>query len=79
MKGSSLKKNLLSFLIITLGSAVFSFGFVWFFQPNDIASGGLTGLAQVSGRDNLEFEEKAKLDATPTIPVTAPLMAVNVP
>ena len=24
---------------------------------------GLTGLAQVSGRDNLEFEEKAKLDA----------------
>ncbi|MBQ4101562.1 MAG: sugar transferase, partial [Oscillospiraceae bacterium] len=24
---------------------------------------GITGLAQVNGRDNLEFREKAKLDA----------------
>ena len=47
MKETSLKKTLLSFLIITGGAAIFSVGFVWFFQPNDIASGGLTGIAQI--------------------------------
>lgn len=47
MKRHDLKKNILSFLIITLGAAVFAVGFVWFYQPNNIASGGLTGFAQI--------------------------------
>ena len=67
MKGSSLKKNLLSFLIITLGSAVFSFGFVWFFQPNDIASGGLTGIAQIINH------------LIPRFPVGTTLIVLNIP
>ena len=67
MKGSSLKKNLLSFLIITLGSAVFSAGFVWFFQPNDIASGGLTGIAQIINH------------LIPRFPVGTTLIVLNIP
>lgn len=47
MNKSSLKEHILSFLIITLGSAIYAVGFVWFYQPNEIASGGLTGFAQI--------------------------------
>ena len=47
MKGTPWKKTLISFLIITLGAAIYAVGFVWFFQPNEIASGGLTGIAQI--------------------------------
>lgn len=47
MNRHDLKKNVLSFLIITLGAAFFAIGFVWFYQPNNIASGGLTGFAQI--------------------------------
>lgn len=47
MNKHTLKDHLLSFLIITLGAAVFAVGFVWFYQPNEIASGGLTGFAQI--------------------------------
>lgn len=47
MKVTSWKKTFLSFLIITLGAAIYAVGFVWFFQPNEIASGGLTGIAQI--------------------------------
>ena len=67
MKGDSLKKNLLSFLIITLGAAVFAVGFVWFFQPNDIASGGLTGLAQIINH------------LIPAFPVGITLIVLNIP
>ena len=47
MNKSTVKQHILSFLIITLGSAIFAVGFSWFFQPNAIASGGLTGFAQI--------------------------------
>jgi len=40
-------EHLKSFLIITLGAVIFAVGFVWFYQPNNIASGGLTGFAQI--------------------------------
>lgn len=67
MKRTSFKKTLLSFLIITLGSAIFSVGFVWFFQPNEIASGGLTGIAQIVNH------------LIPAFPVGITLIVLNVP
>lgn len=67
MEQKDLKKQLLSFLIITLGSAIFALGFVWFFQPNDIASGGLTGLAQVVNH------------LFPFLPVGATVIVLNIP
>jgi len=36
-----------SYGIITLGSVIFALAFDWFFEPNQIGMGGLTGLAQV--------------------------------
>lgn len=42
-----IKKTLKSYGIIFLGSVIFSLAFDWFFEPNQIGMGGLTGLAQV--------------------------------
>ena len=47
MNPSKVKKQVLSFIIITLASAVYALGFVWCFEPNGIAFGGITGLAQI--------------------------------
>lgn len=47
MKKTNIKEQIISFAIITLGAAFFAVGFSWFFQPNGIASGGLTGFAQI--------------------------------
>lgn len=58
---------MISFLIITLGAAFFAVGFVWFYQPNDIASGGLTGLAQLINH------------IFPFIPVGATVIVLNIP
>lgn len=40
-------KKLKSYAWITLGCVVFSLSFDWFFAPNGVAMGGITGLAQV--------------------------------
>lgn len=42
-----MKKHLKSYGIITLGSMLFALSFDWFFAPNQVAMGGVTGLAQV--------------------------------
>lgn len=42
-----MKKYLKSYGIIALGCLVFALSFDWFFAPNQIAMGGLTGLAQI--------------------------------
>lgn len=42
-----MKKHLKSYGIIVLGCLVFALSFDWFFAPNQIAMGGLTGLAQI--------------------------------
>lgn len=42
-----MKQFLKSYTIIALGSLAFALGFDWFFAPNQIAMGGVTGLAQV--------------------------------
>ena len=64
---ASMKKSLFSFLIITLGSACYSLGFVWCYAPNGIAFGGVTGIAQIL---NFLF---------PALPIGATVIALNVP
>ncbi len=41
------KDNVKDFLLITIGVVLVAVGVVYFFQPNDIAAGGVTGLAIV--------------------------------
>ena len=67
MNKSTVKQHILSFLIITLGSAIFAVGFSWFFQPNAIASGGLTGFAQIIHH------------LFPAIPVGVSVIVLNIP
>lgn len=42
-----MKRFLKSYSIITLGSLVFALAFDWFYAPNQVAMGGVTGIAQV--------------------------------
>lgn len=67
MKTDRLKKTLLSVLLITLGSAIYAFGFVCFYQPNAMASGGVTGIAQIIHH------------LFPVIPVGITVIVLNVP
>ena len=67
MNQKNFLKQLRSFLIITLGAAFFAVGFVWFYQPNDIASGGLTGFAQIINH------------IFPHIPVGVTVIVLNIP
>lgn len=61
------KKQIRSFLIITLGAAVYAVGFVWCYHPNAMASGGVTGLAQI-----VHF-------LVPAIPVGVTVIVFNIP
>lgn len=47
MKKSIIKNITKDYLLITLGCAVYSLAFVVFFQTNELAMGGFTGLSQV--------------------------------
>ena len=67
MKNTKIKEQILSFLIITLGAAFFAVGFSWFFQPNNIASGGLTGFAQIIHH------------IFPAVPVGTTVIILNIP
>ena len=67
MNKSSIKSQVISVLIITLGAAIYALGFVWCYQPNDIASGGLTGLAQMINH------------LIPVLPVGVMLIVMNIP
>lgn len=67
MKFEALKKHLISFLIITLGSAIYALSFVWCYQPNNIAFGGLTGIAQIINH------------FIPIIPVGVTIIVLNAP
>lgn len=64
---ANIKKALISFLLITLGSAVYSLGFVWCYAPNGIAFGGVTGIAQI-----LNY-------LIPALPVGITVMVMNIP
>ena len=48
MKPKSKAFNLVwSYFMITLASAIYAVGFNWFYVPNDIALGGITGVGQI--------------------------------
>ena len=48
MKPKSKVFNLVwSYFMITLASAIYAVGFNWFYVPNDIAFGGITGVGQI--------------------------------
>lgn len=67
MNPKNIKKQLFSFLVITLGSAIYALGFVWCYQPNSIPSGGVTGLAQIIHH------------LVPAVPVGAMVIVFNIP
>ena len=51
-----------SYFIIALGSVIYALGFDLFYAPNDVALGGITGLAQVNGRNAISWEQKFAYD-----------------
>ena len=62
-----MKEKLKSYGIIALGSVLFGLAFDWFFDPNQVAMGGITGLAQVINA------------LLPGIPVGVLTIVLNVP
>lgn len=62
-----IKKVLWPALIIAGASAIYALGFVWCYDPNHIAVGGITGVAQII---NHFF---------PTVPVGVMAIALNIP
>ena len=68
MKNKSKVKTLaLDFLIITVASLAYAIGFNWFYKPNAIAFGGLTGVAQIL---NAIF---------PVLPIGVTVVVLNIP
>lgn len=47
MLGNNFRKILFDYVLITLGSIIYALAFALFFQPNDLALGGFTGLCQI--------------------------------
>ena len=62
-----LKSAVKSYFIIALGSVVYALGFDLFYAPNDVALGGITGLAQVINH------------VVPALPVGVLTIAMNIP
>lgn len=60
-------RRLYEYGTMTLGFAVYALCFNWFFQPNSIAMGGFTGLAQIINR------------LIPVFPVGMTVLVMNVP
>ena len=67
MNRAQSQKQLVSFLVITLASAVYALGFVWCYEPNDIAFGGITGIAQIINH------------LLPVAPVGVTVIILNIP
>ncbi len=61
------RQLLWSCFIITIGSILYGLAYNWFFVPNEVAMGGLTGLAQVINV------------VLPFLPVGGMVMAMNIP
>ena len=60
-------KKILPYLWIVLASAVYAVGFNWCYVPNDIAFGGLTGVAQIVNA------------ALPWAPIGTVVIVLNIP
>lgn len=41
------REKIRSYLLITLGCVIYAFAFDWFYVPNNLTCGGLTGIAQI--------------------------------
>ena len=67
MNSAKFRKQLVSFLVITLASGIYALGFVWCYEPNDIAFGGITGVAQIIN------------DFIPVAPVGVTVIILNIP
>lgn len=65
--GSKCLKIIKDYAIITLGCLLYSFAFVCFFETNNLAMGGFTGIAQVLNR------------FVPALPIGTTVFAMNVP
>lgn len=63
----TLLKLLKAYSLITFGALIYALSFNWFFQPNHIAFGGLTGIAQILNR------------IWPVLPVGVMVIVMNVP
>lgn len=62
-----IKSIIKSYVLIALGSVIYAFGFDLFYAPNDVALGGITGLAQVINH------------VFPALPVGVLTIAMNIP
>ena len=67
MHPATFRKQLVSFLVITLAAAAYAIGFVWCYEPNHIAFGGITGLAQIVNR------------LIPAAPIGVTVIVLNLP
>lgn len=67
MNPATFRKQLVSFLIITLAAAAYAIGFVWCYEPNNIAFGGITGLAQIVNH------------LIPAVPIGVTVIVLNLP
>ena len=67
MNPATFRKQLVSFLVITLAAAAYAIGFVWCYEPNNIAFGGITGLAQIVNH------------LIPAVPIGVTVIVLNLP
>ncbi len=67
MKQPAPWKIILSYVWITLGSAVYALGFCWCYEPNQIGFGGITGIGQIVNH------------FLPLIPIGVVVIILNVP
>ena len=67
MKQAMLKKTAVSYFWITVGSILYAIGFDWFYTPNLIGFGGITGVGQVVNA------------YLPVIPIGAFVFVLNIP
>ena len=63
----AVKKNFISYLWITLASAVYAVGFNWCYEPNQIGFGGITGVGQIINH------------FIPGIPIGTAVILLNIP
>lgn len=67
MKKETLNGRVKEYLIITIGCAVYALAFDWFYVPNNLTCGGLTGVAQII------------FHFAPVLPIGTMLIIMNVP
>lgn len=67
LQTATLRKGLRAVLLITLAALIYALSFVWCFDPNGIAFGGITSLAQIVNR------------LFPAAPVGVTVIVLNIP